>query len=93
MTKEKYFWDIYKDKRLGDREVKVEALWDKNGKELYNGAKAKLDVPWGESFEIGKVVIYDFITDDYEHIYSYGFKPKKGSTLWIEEDGSNIELL
>ena len=47
MAKQEYFWDIYKDKRLGDREVKVGAIWDKNGKELYNGAKAKLDVPWG----------------------------------------------
>lgn len=93
MTKQEYFWDIYKDKRLGDREVKVEAIWDKNGKELYNGAKAKLDVPWGDGFEIGKIVIYSFVTDDYKYEYSYGFKPKKGSALYIEEDGNNVELI
>jgi hypothetical protein len=30
---------------------------------------------------------------DYKYEYSYGFKPKKGSTLYIEEDGSNVELI
>ena len=93
MAKQEYFWDIYKNKKLGDMEVQVKAIWDKNGKELYNGAKAKLDVPWGDGFEIGKIAIYSFATDDYDHEYSYGFKPKKGSTLYIEEDGSNIELI
>ena len=93
MAKQEYFWDIYKNKKLGDTEVQVKAIWDKNGKELYNGAKAKLDVPWGDGFEIGKIIIYGFVTDDYNHEYFYGFKPKKGSTLYIEEDGSNIELI
>lgn len=93
MTKQEYFWDIYKNKKLGDMEVQVRAIWDKNGKELYNGAKAKLDVPWGDGFEIGKIVITSFVTDDYEYEYSYGFKPKKGSTLYIEEDGNNVELI
>lgn len=93
MAKQEYFWDIYKNKKLGDMEVQVKAIWDKNGKELYNGAKAKLDVPWGDGFEIGKIVIYVFVTDDYKYEYSYGFKPKKGSALYIEEDGSNIELI
>ena len=93
MAKQEYFWDIYKNKKLGDMKVQVKAIWDKNGKELYNGAKAKLDVPWGDGFEIGKIVIYSFVTDDYDHEYSYGFKSKKGSTLYIEEDGSNVELI
>ena len=90
--KEEYFIDFYKDK-LGEYEVKVEALYDKNGKELYNGAKAILDVPWENGKEIGKVVISRYVTDNYDSIYSYSFKPKKGHQLWIEKDGSNIELL
>lgn len=93
MAKQEYFWDIYKNKKLGDVEIQVKAIWDKNGKELYNGAKAKLDVPWGDGFEIGKIVIYSFVTNDYNYEYSYAFKPKKGSTLYIEEDGSNGELI
>lgn len=93
MARQEYFVDIYKDKRLGEFEVQVKALWDKNGKELYNGAKAILDVRWGEGFEVGKVVISKWITDDYKHEYFYSFKPKKGSQLWIEENGSNIELI
>lgn len=93
--KQEYFVDFYKDS-YGEREVNVEALWDKNGKELYNGAKAILNTPWGD--EIGKVKVYQFITDKfngygYDVIYSYGFKPKKGESLWIEKDGSNIELI
>ena len=96
MAKQEYFVDIYHSKRLGDYEVKVEAIWDKNGKELYNGAKAILNTPWGD--EIGKVIVYRFIGDKitkygYETTYSYGFKPKKGESLWIEKDGSNIELI
>lgn len=90
MSRQEYFVDFYKWK--GENlEVQVEAIWDKNGKELYNGAKAKLDTSWGT--EIGKIVVSCFITDDYERIYSYAFKPKKGSQLYIEEDGSNVELI
>ena len=97
MAKQEYFVDFYKDK-FGEYEVKVEALYDKNGEELYNGAKAILDVPWGDGKEVGKVVISKFVTDEfddygYKKIYSYSFKPKKGSQLWIEKDGSNIELV
>lgn len=47
----------------------------------------------GDGFEIGKILIYSFVTDDYDYEYSYGFKPKKGSALYIEEDGSNVELI
>lgn len=101
MAKQEYFWDIYKNKKLGDMEVQVKAIWDKNGKELYNGAKAKLDVPWGDGFEIGKIVIYQDFFEDFKNgkfngfitEYNYGFKPKKGSALYIEEDGSNVELI
>lgn len=90
----KYFYDVYKHKRLGDIEVQVEAIYDKNGKELYNGAKAILDVPYGDGFEVGKVVVYENVdTVHHEYYYTYGFKPKKGAMLWIEEDGSNIELI
>ena len=71
MVKQEYFVDFYKDK-YGEREVKVEALYDKNGEELYNGAKAILDVPWGDGKEIGKVVISKFITDEYDD-YGYNF--------------------
>lgn len=97
MAKQEYFIDFYKDK-LGKHEINVEALWDKNGEELYNGAKAILDVPWGDGKEIGKVVISKFITNEYDDygyqtIYTYAFKPKKGSQLYINEDGSNIELI
>ena len=97
MAKQEYFIDFYKDK-YGEHEVKVEALYDKKGEELYNGAKAILDVPWGDGKEVGKVVISKLITDEYDDygyqtIYSYVFKPKKGSQLWIEKDGSNIELV
>lgn len=95
--KQEYFVDFYKDK-LGEHEVKVEALYDKNGEELYNGAKVILDVPWGDGKEVGKVVISKLITNEYDDcgyqtIYTYSFKPKKGSQLWIEQDGSNIELV
>lgn len=97
MAKQEYFIDFYKDK-LGKHEINVEALYDKNGEELYNGAKAILDVPWGDGKEIGKVVISKFITDEYDDygyqtIYTYAFKPNKGSQLYINEDGSNIELI
>ena len=97
MVKQEYFVDFYKDK-LGEHEVKVEALYDKNGEELYNSAKAILDVPRGDGKEVGKVVISKFVTAKYDEygyqtIYSYAFKPKKGSQLWIERDGSNIELV
>lgn len=96
MMKQKYFVDFYKDS-YGKREVKVEAMWDKNGKELYNGAKALYYSLWGELIK-GKIMIYKFVTDEiddygYKHIYSYGFKPQKGESLYIEQDGSNIELI
>lgn len=51
----KYFYDIYKNKKLGDMEVQVEAIYDKNGKELYNGAKAILDVSWGDGLKLEKL--------------------------------------
>lgn len=97
MAKQEYFIDFYKDK-LGKHEINVEALWDKNGEELYNGAKAILDVPWGDGKEIGKVVISKFITNEYDDygyqtIYTYAFKPNKGNQLYINENGSNIELI
>ena len=97
MAKQEYFIDFYKDK-YGEHEVKVEALYDKNGEELYNGAKAILDVPWRDGKEVGKVVISKFVTNEYDdygyqNVYTYAFKPKKGSQLYIEEDGSNIELI
>ena len=86
-SKQEYFIDEYKG-----REVHVEAIYDKNGKPLYNGAKAKLDVDWGDGFEIGKVLVYEDVFD-HKWIYTYGFKPKKGFALWIEPNGSNIELI
>lgn len=92
MAKEEYFWDFYKDS-TGKREVKVEAMWDKNGKELYNGAKAKYI--WDDGTEeVGKILISQYISDVYpfKRTYSYGFKPKKGSQLFIFSP-DNIELL
>ena len=90
---QEFFQDIVKGE-----EIEVKALWDKNGKELYNGAKAILDVPWGNGFEIGKIVVqkgYDTVEDKYGvyFLYEYAFKPKKGSALYIEQDGSNVELI
>ena len=90
-------FEFFKDIVKGE-EVEVKALYDKNGKELYNGAKAMLDVPWGDGFEIGKIVVqkgYDYIDDKYGRyfLYEYAFKPKKGSALWIEPNGSNVELI
>ena len=93
--KQEYFIDFYKD-TYGEREVHVKALWDKNGKELYNGAKAVLDVPWGDEKEIGKIKVYQTVIDTkegFDTTYNYGFKPKKGQALYIYEDGSNIELV
>lgn len=101
MAKQEYFLDVYKNKRLGDMEVKVKAIYDKNGKPLYNGAKAILDVSWGDGIEVGKIVVYEDVFESYENgkfvgfvtEYNYGFKPKKGSALYIQEDGSNVELI
>ena len=87
--KEEYFVDFYKDK-YGEYEVHVEAMWDKNGKELYNGAKAIYHANWGD--EIGKIKIYQDVTSDNKYVYSYGFKPKKGSALFIY-DNNDVELI
>ena len=92
MVKQEYFVDFYKDS-YGEREVNVEALWDKNGKELYNGAKAILHTSYGD--EVGKIKIYQDILDTghgFKKTYSYGFKPKKGSALFIY-DGNDVELI
>ena len=87
--KQEYFIDLYKD-TYGERKVQVEAMYDKNGKELYNGAKAVYHANWGD--EIGKVKIYQDITSDDKYEYSYGFKPKKGSALYIYDENC-IELI
>ena len=87
--KQEYFKDIIKWK--GEEiEVDVKALYDKNGKELYNGAKAILDVPWDDGFEVGKIVVqkgYDYIMTEWgkDYIYEYAFKPKKGQSLYIDD--------
>lgn len=84
---------MYKLFPNGKSEVKVKVLWDKNG-----GANAILDVPWSDGKEVGKVVISKFVTDEFNGygfkvIFSYAFKPKKGASLWINEDRNNIELI
>ena len=90
--KQEYFIDFYKDK-YGEREVHVEAMWDKNGKELYNGAKAIYYSSWGE--ELGTIKIYQDVFDiknKFKTTYSYGFKPERGSALFIY-DGNDVELI
>lgn len=99
MTKEKYFVDFYKCRGYDDLEVKVEALYDKNGEELYGGAKAILQTPWG--IEKGKIVVSKFIGDrftdyQYETIFTYAFKPTKGSQLYLDNENqicNDLELI
>lgn len=90
MAKQEYFVDFYKDK-YGEREIKVEAMWDINNKELYNGAKAKYIHSDGTE-ELGKIVIWRQVGEDYNSYYTYSFKPKKGSQLYIY-DSENVELI